>query len=125
MTVRVVNDTEWAYGDALGVCVHRADRQPLVTVKARANQADLAVTLIHEYAHALLHADVEERGERAKREVEAEAVAYVVGRYFGLDTSGSAFYLAAWQDDDADTLQERLGRISSTTETIIAAALSR
>jgi len=72
------------------------------------------VTLIHEYAHALLHVDVDDATERAKREVEAEAVAYIVGRYFHLDTSGSAFYLAAWQDDDAEGLQERLGRISST-----------
>jgi len=49
----------------------------------------------HEYAHALLHFDVDET-ERSKREVEAEAVAYVVERYCGLDTSESAFYLAAW-----------------------------
>jgi len=52
--------------------------------------------MIHEYAHALLHFDVDDDTERSKREVEAEAVAYVVGRYCGLDTSGSAFYLAAW-----------------------------
>jgi len=71
------------------------------------------VTLIHEYAHALLHSDVDDATERSKREVEAEAVAYIVGRYFDLDTSGSAFYLAAWQGDDAEGIQERLGRISS------------
>ena len=46
-------------------------------------------------------ADVDDATERAKREVEAEAVRYIVGRYFGLDTSGSAFYLAAWQDDSS------------------------
>jgi len=51
--------------------------------------------------------------------VEAEAVGYIVGRYFGLDTSGSAFYLAAWQDGDAAGIQERLGRISSTAQEII------
>jgi len=87
--------------------------------KARPNQADLAVTLIHEYAHALLHSDVDDATERSKREVEAEAVAYIVGRYFDLDTSGSAFYLAAWQGDDAEGIQERLGRISSTAQKII------
>jgi hypothetical protein len=57
--------------------------------------------------------------ERSKREVEAEAVAYIVGRYVGLDTNGSAFYLAAWQDDDADAIQDRLGRIRTTAATII------
>ena len=45
--------------------------------------------------------------------------AYVVGRYCGLDTSGSAFYLAAWESDDPDIFRERLGRISTTAEEII------
>ena len=81
------------------------------------------MTLVHEYAHAVLHSGVDTEQERTKREVEAEAVGYVVGRYFGLDTSGSAFYLAAWQDDDADTLQDRLGRISSTAEAIVEAVI--
>ena len=56
---------------------------------------------------------------RAKREVEAEAVAYVVGRYFGLDMSGPAFYLAAWEADDPAVVRERLGRISRTAQDII------
>ena len=77
------------------------------------------MTLVHEYAHALLHFNGDDEPERAKREVEAEAVAYIVGRYFDLDTSGSAFYLAAWQDDDVESIQERLGRISSTAQEII------
>jgi hypothetical protein len=51
--------------------------------------------LIHEYAHTLLYFDVDDDIERSKREVEAEAIACVVGRYCGLDTSWSAFYLAA------------------------------
>ncbi|MGB9963007.1 ImmA/IrrE family metallo-endopeptidase (plasmid) [Halobacterium sp. MBLA0001] len=121
MTVRIVDAAEWEHGDAKGVCKYRSTRdlQPVVEAKARSNQADLAVTLIHEFAHALLHADVTDEIERSKREVEAEAVAYIVGRYFGLDTSGSAFYVAAWQDDDADAIQERLGRIGSTAEELI------
>ena len=91
----------------------------LVEVRDRENEADLARTLIHEYAHALLHFDVDDDTERAKREVEAEAVAYVVGRYCGLDTSGSAFYLAAWESDDSEVVRERLGRISRTAEELI------
>ncbi len=120
VTVRIVDD-EWEHGEAKGVCKQRSlyDLQPIVEVKARTNQADLAVTLIHEYAHALLHFDDDDECERSKREIEAEAVAYIVGRYVGLDTSGSAFYLAAWQDDDADVIQDRLGRIRRTAATII------
>ena len=117
--VRVLNAAKWEHGDAKGVCKHPNlhECQPVVEAKARSNQVDLAVTLIHEYAHALLHFDVDDEPERAKREI--EAVAYIVGRYFDLDTSGSAFYLAAWQDDDAESIQERLGRISSTAQEII------
>jgi len=121
VTVRIVDADEWEHGDAKGVCKYRSKRdlQPVVEAKARSNQADLAVTLIHEYAHALLHADVTDETERSKREVEAEAVAYIVGRYFELNTSGSAFYLAAWQGDEPDVIQDRLSRISSTAQEII------
>ncbi|MDS0478403.1 ArdC-like ssDNA-binding domain-containing protein [Natrinema sp. 1APR25-10V2] len=111
VTVRIVDADEWKHGDAMGVCKYRSKRdlQPVVEAKARENQADLAVTLVHEFAHALLHSDATDEAERSKREVEAEAVAYIVGRYFELDTSGSAFYLAAWQDEDSDAIQDRLG----------------
>ena len=121
VTVEIVDAAEWEHGDAKGICKYRStdNDRPVVEAKARDNQADLAVTLVHEYAHALLHDDVDDATERAKREVEAEAVGYIVGRYFGLDTSGSAFYLAAWQDDDSEVLQERLGRISSSAQEII------
>src|SRR6056297_1790717 len=123
VAVRIVDADEWEYGAAMGVCKYRCIHSfhPVVEVKARANQADLAVTLIHEYAHALLHFDVDSEPERAKREVEAEAVAYIVGRFFELDTSGSAFYLAAWENEDSEVIQDRLGRISSTAQEIIEA----
>lgn len=46
-------------GNAKGVCERMSliDVQPLVKVRDRANEADLARTLIHECAHALLHFD--------------------------------------------------------------------
>jgi hypothetical protein len=59
--------------------------------------------------------------ESHRNEVEAEAVAYIVGRFFDLDTSGSAFYLAAWENEDSEVIQDRLGRISSTAQEIIEA----
>jgi hypothetical protein len=90
---------------------------PVVEVIARENLADMTATLIHEYAHAMLHVGVDDQTERSKRE--AEAVAYVVGRYCGLDTSGSAFYLATWESDDPEVVRERLGRISRTAQEII------
>ncbi len=119
VTVRIISQVEWTHGAARGVCepLSLIDAQPIVEVRDRANEADLARTLIHEYAHALLHFDVDDDTERSKRE--AEAVAYVVGRYCGLDTSGSAFYLAAWESDDPAVVRERLDRISRMARKLI------
>lgn len=121
VSVEIVPEDEWPHGRANGVCerIGLSDVRPIVEARDRANQADLARTLIHEYAHAVLHFEVEDERERSKREVEAEAVAYVVGRHFGLDTSGSAFYLAAWSTDDPGAVRDRLERISRTAEEII------
>ncbi|MFC4987342.1 ArdC-like ssDNA-binding domain-containing protein [Saliphagus infecundisoli] len=118
---RIVAPDEWSHGEAKGVCKRRSmmTMKPQVEVKDRENRADLASTLIHEYAHALIHFDVDDTTERAKREVEAEAVAYVVGRFFEVDMSGSAFYLAAWSGDDPEAVSDRLGRISNTAQELI------
>ncbi|WP_254533433.1 ImmA/IrrE family metallo-endopeptidase [Natrinema gelatinilyticum] len=120
--VEVVPEREWSHGDTNGVCQYRpksSRERPLVEVCERENSASLAVTLVHEYAHALLHSDIDDETERSKRELEAESVAYIVGRYFGLDTSGSAFYLAAWESDEPETIFDRLERISATAEELI------
>lgn len=119
--VRIVPDSEWSHGEADGICTHAVDEQPTVEVRDRSSPAALVGVLIHEYAHARLHSGDLDRPERAKREVEAEAVAYLVGRYFGLDMSGSAFYLAAWQDEDPEVILERLGRIRETATHLIEA----
>lgn len=74
--------------------------------------------MIHEYAHALLHFDVDDDTE-SNREVEAEAVADVVGRYFRVDTNGSAFYPATGESDDSEVVRDRLGRGSRTAEDLI------
>ena len=77
VTVRLVSTDEWTHGEAKGICeqLSLVDLQPRVEVRDRENDADLARTLIHEYAHALLHFDADEDTERSKREIEAEAVA--------------------------------------------------
>jgi len=36
-----------------------------------------------------------------------------------LDTSGSAFYLAAWESDDPEVVRDHLDRISSIAEELI------
>jgi hypothetical protein len=86
------------------------DRDPAATVS----------TTVHEYAHALAH-DAYDDDSREAQEVEAEATAYVVGRHFGLDVSGSENYLAMWSDADAEEVRGRLARISTNSRRIIEA----
>jgi hypothetical protein len=120
----IVPPEEWDYPDSWrGACEHRDPMtlQPVVEAKDRDNSADLSRTLIHEYAHALLHADIDNDAERSRREVEAESVAYIVAKHYGLDPSNSAFYLAGWDADCEDTIQDRLNRISRTAKTLIDA----
>jgi hypothetical protein len=116
VTVDVVSSNAWPHGDADGVC-HYVDDTPHIQVQ-EADPAAVAGTLLHEYAHALLH-DPADAVDRDARELEAEAVAYVVGRHFGLEMDGSALYLAAWSDDDAERLLERCERIRATSTTLI------
>ncbi|SFS09833.1 protein of unknown function [Halomicrobium zhouii] len=119
--VRIIKAEDWDHGSVRGVCTQRSPMtlRPLVEVRDRDNEADLARTLIHEFAHAILHFEPDEDDAEAKLEVEAEAVAYVVCRHFGLDVDNSTFYLAAWDDDAPETLHDRLGRIASTAEELI------
>ena len=122
VTVDVVSADAWPHGDADGVCRH-VEETPHIQVREAAPAA-VAGTLIHEYAHALLH-DPADTADREARELEAEAVAYVVGRHCGLEMDGSALYLAAWSGDDADQLFERCERIRETSTTVIEAVAAQ
>jgi hypothetical protein len=118
LTVALVPPETWGHGEATGVCDHGGGGAPSVRVKRRGPGAT-AGTLLHEYAHAVLHDGALDETERAAREVEAEAVAYLAGRRLGLDTEYSARYLAAWDGDAAETVRERLGRVQRTTRKIL------
>ncbi len=114
--VEIQDESEWNHGNARGV-MHKDTGA--VEVLKRENEADLVRTMIHEFAHYLLHMDEQDKTEKSKREVEAESVAYVVGRHFGLDVSNSAFYLISWSGDEPEAIKERLNRISKTSKKII------
>jgi hypothetical protein len=122
----VIAPADWTHGNARGVCKRTRpyNCNRLVEVRERDNDADLCRTLLHEYAHARLHFepnDDKNPDERSKREVEAESVAYLVARHLGLDPENSKFYLATWHDDDADTIQHRLNRITTVAGEFINA----
>ncbi|MHB8902926.1 MAG: ArdC-like ssDNA-binding domain-containing protein [Thermoguttaceae bacterium] len=82
--------------------------------------AERFAVLAHELAHERLHGDPDSRPEaKTVRETEAEAVAYVVCRAFGLDCSTrSSDYIQLYQGSEA-TLAESLGRIQHTAARII------
>ncbi len=73
-------------------------------------------TLIHEIAHELMHHGCDRHlMSRAERELEAKAVAYVVGAHFGLDGLASPNYLALWDADETKILA-RMDRIRTTAD---------
>jgi hypothetical protein len=98
-------------------------------IEIRAAETDIttqAATLAHEIAHSLLHWDADghkittrdgkEIGKQ-QRELEAEAVAYVVGSYFGIQ-SPSDFYLATYRVTPA-MLLEAVETIAKSVKTIL------
>lgn len=90
-----------------------------VVVDDGLDRAQQAATLIHEIAHERLHSEAERQEmDKEAKEVEADAVAYVVGRYFGLDMSNRELYVARW-NDDPDGLRGRLESVADLAETMI------
>jgi len=76
-------------------------------------------TLAHELAHETLHHVKGLRIDRNQAELEAESVAYVVCRHFGLDVEVRASrYIALW-GGNAEALRESLSRIADTARGII------
>ncbi len=80
--------------------------------------------LVHEWAHEKLHkVDASERPDLTTRELEAEAVAFVVNSAIGLQTStASADYIRLYKGDK-DKLAASLGRIQRTACSIIDAII--
>ena len=94
------------------------------------SQTQTIKTMIHEITHSKLHALPVEYGivigqhnkDKGTREVEAEGVAYVVCRHFGIDTSEYSFgYVAGWdKGKDVPRLKASLSCIRDTAAEIIS-----
>ena len=74
-------------------------------------------TLIHEIAHELLHHNETIPLLHSEKELEAEAVSYVVGKHFGLDGLSSPNYVAL-HGANAEMIIEHLERIRNTAKEI-------
>ncbi len=101
-------------GGAYGVSKHGA-----ISVDDTHTTGQQAKTLAHELAHEALHWDIKGTFTRQLAELEAESVAYVVCRHFGLDSEvRSSRYIALW-GGDSKSLKESLQRIAETARDII------
>lgn len=111
-------------GSAKGYCSYEERK---IVVRPGMSEAQTLKTLVHEIAHAMLHASVAGAGEKAElqreREVEAESVAYVVCQHLGIDTSDySLGYVAGWsRSRELNELKASLDRIHTASVQIIFA----
>lgn len=88
----------------------RDDLPPLQTLK----------TLVHELAHALMHADPTADEQRHLVELEAESCAFLVLHDLGLDTSRYTFpYLANWAEHP-DELLRASGKAAKAADFVLA-----
>ncbi|MFR3921650.1 MAG: hypothetical protein ACLTYN_06375 [Dysosmobacter welbionis] len=106
-----------------------------MTLSPGMSEAQTIKTLVHEIAHAKLHALPVEGGiivgahekDRRTREVEAESVAYTVCQYLGLDTRDYSFgYITGWSSGREQTeLRASLECIRNTAAELIDGVESR
>jgi len=78
-------------------------------------------TLVHEYAHELLHRADDRPASRDTRELEAEAVAFVGGGAVGLDTSDASRDYIHLYRGDREALSGSLNRIQRAASMILNA----
>jgi len=76
-------------------------------------------TLIHEIAHELMHKDENNHQEQAIKELEAESVAYVVSKHFGLGGLNSPSYLVL-HDVSSSEMVAHMNRVRQTANIIVS-----
>ncbi len=98
------------------------------TIVVKKNLSDLMrlKVIIHEYAHSLAHTHLKDNNKeyqehREQYESEAEAIAYVVSKYLGLDTKNySITYLYSWsKNKDFKELDDSFETINRFSKKII------
>ena len=118
--------TRQTLGGAYGVTMRpmiEGKGEKTIAVATDAPEAHQFKTLIHEISHARLHmgqADETGNMHRGIKEVEAESCAYLVSKYFGLDTAEySTGYIAGWADADEKTILATGERVIQNSNWII------
>jgi antirestriction protein ArdC len=93
----------------------------VMAVSSMSNDVDKIKTLVHEYAHHVLHTakDMEKsKLSREGKEVEAESVAHLVCSYLGLDYELSAGYVQGYK---AGIKEMRSGKVVFQADKVIKA----
>jgi Zn-dependent peptidase ImmA (M78 family) len=96
-----------------------------IVLSTQRNPTGQFFTMIHEYTHYNLHWKRTKEGKliqdpdysREKKELEAEAVAYIVAKQLGFDYSKMLRYLAAWQNKE--NITESLDNVYKISAEII------
>jgi hypothetical protein len=83
--------------------------------------AEEFVVLVHEFAHELLHRAADRPQSRDVRELEAEAVAFVVGEAIGLQVGDAARDYIHLYNGDRDGLMRSMDRIRAAATTMVTA----
>ncbi len=114
ITSQFVNLPEGHYGSSKGGAIE------IATGHSTGQQAkSLAHEIAHERLHWVQNGQIDQAVSREIRELEAEAVAYVVCRHFGLDVELRASrYIAHW-GGDMKKLGSSLTRISKAARELI------
>ena len=111
ITIEDVDQLNGALGMSRGGCIQIVTGLP---------PAEEFVVLVHEFAHELLHRTGERRS-RDTRELEAEAVAFVVGEAVGLQVGDAARDYIHLYRGDRDALVASLEAIRAAAATILDA----
>ena len=97
-----INTAKWL-GGANGKITH-ADNQ--VTLVEKENKAAMAATGFHEFAHKLLgHTADKKEMPRHIKEIQAEAVSFLVCSCFGIKNDKSKYYIANWKGTASEIKQ--------------------
>jgi hypothetical protein len=83
--------------------------------------AEELLVIAHEWAHELLHRADDRPASRDTRELEAEAVAFVIGEAVGLDARASSRDYLHLYNGDREALAGSLDRIQRAASVILAA----
>lgn len=81
-------------------------KEEIIVISDELDMNQKAKTMCHEFAHSILHKDG--GGDISKKEIEAEALAFVICHYFNLDTSDYSFPYIATYAKNIDILKEIL-----------------